>query len=477
MARIAWTLFLIGVVALSTAANLRGAQDIAQNSGPRYSGALSSASVNYVTSTNWAGYVYCAGVSSSRSLCPARSSRTAGSFGCWTVPQIAQTIPTGSPGGEQALSIWTGIGGTDTGSLAQVGVTLVPGQGITAWWETLPSAANRVFLSVSPGNLLCGEVEIVGENYFGQQLIYFALEDRTTGQSWNNGGMLDVCGGTLFWPGCAAVQAGGAEWILESPQVSGHETTLPAFREVSFQDLSVETGPGSWTSASGLPPGGRLNLLELQSTRSPTAPAYMTQVSSLTYLRGGLPGFTVSYLTQLTGVRTQTQGNRTDLIALLASSDTVLPSNLPPPFFLTLTANVGRCGRKCSDRTVQSSGISIRTGSQSVGTLPAAPAEDQGIAATACLWWVTPGASVGASGSSLLLACVGQGSTSAAPQTIAPTPYVPLLPSTLRGMLVGGLFLAESLLLGGLLFRGTRWVLHRSPLTSNRRRGPSKSTK
>ncbi len=477
MSRIGWVLFLIGIVMLSSAANILGTQDIARNDGLGYSGAPSNASVNYMASTNWAGYVYCSGVSSAQSLCKTISSGTVGSFGCWTVPQVAQTIPAGSPGGEQALSIWTGIGGTDTGSLAQVGVTLVPGRGITAWWETLPSVANSVSLSVNPGDLLCGEVEIVGENYFGQQLIYFALEDQTTGQSWNNGGMLDVCGGTLFWPGCAVVQADSAEWILESPQINGHETTLPAFNEVSFQDLSVETGPGTWTNASGLPPGGKLNLLELQSTQTPTSPAYMTQVSSLTTLPGGLPGFTVSYLTQLTGVRTQTQGNRTDLIALLTSSDTVVPPNLPPSFSLTLTATLGRCGTKCSDRTVQSSGITIQSGPQSVGTLPAAPGEDQGISATACLWWVAPGASVGDSGSSLLLGCVGQGLISATHQAIAPTTYAPLIPSTLGEMLVGGLFLAESLLLGGLLFRARRWVQRRPSLPTNRRGGTSKATK
>lgn len=423
-------------------------------------GALENASVAYVVSTNWAGYAYCPSGSSFGTVCRGGASLK-GSFGCWTVPQVAQTISSGSAGGVQDLSIWTGIGGTAESSLAQIGVTVTPGQTVHAWWETLPSPATRVPLAIRPGDLVCAEVELVGQNPFGQQIIYFAFEDLTSGASWDNSWLPDVCGGAVFWPACERVQADSAEWVVESPMVNGQEASLPAFSEIDFQNIAVDLSGNRWVPASELEGAGQLTLLELQSSVAPTSPAFMTQVSSLSISADGVTGFSVSYLAKLSQTQVMTGRSSLDVTAVLVSSDTLTWADSPSSFSLALTATLIACDPQCQQSTVERSGISVMNGAQPVGSIPLGHGPNPEFRATACLWWVSPGSSLNQSGTNLLLECANESSASDPYTVISPMSYSPALTSLEFAMTIYGLLAGEVAALIGLVIQARRRLLRR----------------
>ncbi len=456
-------LFFVGtIILMGNPLAITGPRSMVNGSLPQVS-ASTNGTVAYADTNNWAGYAYCPTGTSFGSICRGGVASLGGSFGCWTVPQVAQTIPSGSAGGVQYLSIWTGVGGVGQSSLAQVGVTVTPGQSVQAWWETLPSTETSVSLTIQPGDLVCGEVEIVGQNPFGQQLIYFSLEDRTSGASWDNSGLLDVCGGAIFWPTCEQVEADSAEWIVESPKLNGQESTVPAFSEVDFEDISVDLGGDQWVPASGLVGTGDLCLLELQSVVAPTSWTMMTHVSPLSSSVDGVTGFSVSYLVELSRSEVMNWGSSVEVAAVFASSDTIASTSNLSSFSLDLTATLTTCGARCRQSSVESAGIPVQNGTLLIGAVPLGHGSNSEYRATACLWWVSPGSSLNQSGSSLLLECASEVPASGPSTVISPVSYSPALGSmmfamTLYGLLVGEVaaFIGMVVLAGRVLIRHLR---------------------
>jgi hypothetical protein len=214
------------------------------------------------TSGNWAGYVYCANGESTAG-CAAGTAQVTGDFGCWNVPTVAESYGLGSGGVGQALSQWIGVGGYDgQNDLIQIGTTTSPGSAPSAWWETLPAAEISIAMNVNIGNLVCGQIALVGYNLWGQQLWYTSLRDYSNGQFWDNWWDLDVCGGAVFWPSCSTVIMASAEWVLETPELNGQTTLPPATSAVYFSSLIVQSG-GEWQDVGGLSGAGHSIILDM----------------------------------------------------------------------------------------------------------------------------------------------------------------------------------------------------------------------
>ncbi len=381
------------------------------------------------TTSNWAGYLYCPdGVTPD--LCAEGPGTVDGVFGCWTVPAVAQTLPTGSSGGTQIATTWIGVGGTHGDHLAQIGVTETPGQAPSAWWETLPSPAQPISLEVNSGDEVCAQTEMVGLNPFGQQLWYFSLRDLTSGTEWDNGGMIQVCGGSLFWAACNSVDLNSADWILESPHLSGALTALPAFQETAFTNLMI-VAEGTWLSVSSLASPETSLVLNLQSTFGPTAPAYMTWVS----LRpsGAAPSaIDIEYLAGLTVPSQESHAGPTSRVELQAL-DRIVPDTNVAPFDLAwvYTPSPEGCSPPCTAEN-DVAALNFTVGTQTY-SLPPTPSTGSG-SWELCLWWAAPGSSdQGLAGGSLELECVG----SPAATTVSAQPSVPHLFPTVVFVLVG----------------------------------------
>jgi hypothetical protein len=175
-------------------------------------------------SSNWAGYTATGGTFTSISA-------------TWTVPKVSA----GSGNTIAADATWVGIGGANTTDLIQAGTqaTVQGGQVVyTAWWETLPQAAQTVPLDVSAGDKV--SVSVTRQAGGTWQIV---IRDTTSGQSFQK---------SLTYQSSLS----SAEWIEESP-TAGRRTLVPLddFGTVTFTNATtVENGEKrSITQAGGQP--------------------------------------------------------------------------------------------------------------------------------------------------------------------------------------------------------------------------------
>jgi len=162
-------------------------------------------------STNWAGYIYSApGIDSVG--------------GTWIVPQVADGY------GTSASSIWVGIGGSTTNDLIQAGTEqdLISGQPVYyAWYETLPTPAQRVRMDVAPGDQITVRIAEVAPNQWS-----VVIANGTNGQ------MAQL---TLFYTSSHS----SAEWIVEAPTLQNNRTgerrqlPLANFGAVHFSGIAA----------------------------------------------------------------------------------------------------------------------------------------------------------------------------------------------------------------------------------------------
>jgi hypothetical protein len=178
--------------------------------------ALTQVPLSEVHSQNWSGYV----------ATPGPYTAAAGDF---TVPSLSPAA-----GGQDMMSEWVGIDGSDNTSLVQAGVTEAPDPGSTAgfdvfaWWEVLPAAGQPIkAVTVSAGD----EVNVTIAQVSGTSWA-IDLTDITNGQAYTQ----DV---SYTGPGASA------EWILEAPTDSqtGQQLPLAPFGPaVNFSGLSATGG-------------------------------------------------------------------------------------------------------------------------------------------------------------------------------------------------------------------------------------------
>jgi len=166
-------------------------------------------------SSNWAGYTASGGTFTAVA-------------GNWVVPNVS--AETGNTVAADAT--WVGIGGANSTDLIQAGTqaTLQDGQIVyTAWWETLPQAAQTVPLDVAAGDSVSVSITRQSDGSWEIQ-----IHDSTSGQSFQK---------KLTYRSSRS----SAEWIEESPSVGGR-TLIPLdnFGTVTFTNATtVENGKQS----------------------------------------------------------------------------------------------------------------------------------------------------------------------------------------------------------------------------------------
>lgn len=194
-------------------------------------------------SSNWAGYAAHRNGVSFRSV-----------FAKWTEPRIKCTR-----GKRSYSSFWVGLGGFSANSqaLEQVGTEAdcrVSGKAVTsAWYELVPQPSIPVKLIVRPGDVVQGQVTVVGNSVDAK------LTDLTRHHSFHK---------TLH---ASIVDASSADWIVEAPSLCVSLTscqTLPLANfgsatfdlaravSVSGQSGSITSPAWHWTKIQ-LTPSGR----------------------------------------------------------------------------------------------------------------------------------------------------------------------------------------------------------------------------
>jgi hypothetical protein len=172
-------------------------------------------------SSNWAGYTASGGTFTAVA-------------GNWIVPNVSA----GTGNAVAADATWVGIGGANSTDLIQAGTqaTLQGGQVVyTAWWETLPQAAQTVPLDVAAGDSVSVSITQQSDGTWEIQ-----IHDSTSGQSFQK---------KLTYRSSRS----SAEWIEESPSVGGR-TLIPLdnFGTVTFTNATaVENGKQSTIAQAG----------------------------------------------------------------------------------------------------------------------------------------------------------------------------------------------------------------------------------
>ncbi len=156
-------------------------------------------------SQNWSGYAATGGIFTAVS-------------GSWTVPTVTATS------GSSADATWVGIGGVATHDLIQAGTEATVTGGrvrYNAWVEMLPQSAQRVALTVRPGDSITVAITQQGD---GTWLI--AFQNRTTGQQYQV---------TETYTSSRS----SAEWVEEAPSTGQRLVPLDDFGTVQFQAASA----------------------------------------------------------------------------------------------------------------------------------------------------------------------------------------------------------------------------------------------
>ncbi|HEX6509958.1 MAG TPA: G1 family glutamic endopeptidase [Chloroflexota bacterium] len=156
--------------------------------------------VNTSTSLNWSGYV-----------------DSGSSFTDMKTDYLEETPAGSQPCSNNAISQWAGIGGVNSGNLAQDGTALhegyagIPDHG--AWAEVLPNGPIYMHFTVNAGDEVQADVQHYGSGF------EFTVADLTTGNSYG------------FFHTTSSYDGSTADAILERPYngVGGYTTPLTQF--------------------------------------------------------------------------------------------------------------------------------------------------------------------------------------------------------------------------------------------------------
>jgi hypothetical protein len=173
-------------------------------------------------SLNWAGYT-----------------ATHGSF---TGVSGSFNVPTPQPVARiSGAASWVGIGGLSSTDLIQAGVDqTVTGSGLvqySAWWETLPQAAQTIPVTIHGGDQVAVSLTQPSSDHWRIQ-----LTDTTTGQSFDQ---------TVTY----ASSLSSSEWIEEAPSTGRGLLPLADFGTVHFQNGStIQNGATDTIARAGSTP-------------------------------------------------------------------------------------------------------------------------------------------------------------------------------------------------------------------------------
>ena len=179
-------------------------------------------------SPQWAGYV----VMSNLIL---RQQVVTSVRGSWTVPAVE------SSGNDTYSAVWVGIGGYGEQSLIQTGTLQQFVNGVPAyyaWYQLLPNRAVRILnVPVQPGHKIMALVNLIEGSSNSWSI---EISDVTSGDSFQK---------TFSY----ASSRLSAEWVVESPTVSGNISTLANFGSVIFSDCyaTVDNETGTISSFPG----------------------------------------------------------------------------------------------------------------------------------------------------------------------------------------------------------------------------------
>jgi hypothetical protein len=159
------------------------------------------------TAANWSGYVGTGtytGVTGTFTVPTTVGTGTAGTSVCTT------SSTTSCP---SEVSQWVGLDGVTNSSLIEAGVNEEPGQPDEAFWEILPSLANPISMTVSPGDQVTVTIFKAASNLWAM-----AVDNDTTGQLFRTEQ-------TYTGPGSTA------DFVVEAPEqvnpTTGAQTQLP----------------------------------------------------------------------------------------------------------------------------------------------------------------------------------------------------------------------------------------------------------
>ncbi len=155
--------------------------------------------------------------------------------GSWKVPTVSAGNATATD------ATWVGIGGVTARDLIQAGTqAVVQGDQISysAWWETLPQAAQDVPINVNAGDSVTVSITEQADGTW-----QIRISDATDQQTWQN---------TIAYQSSRS----SAEWVEEAP-VAGRVGLLPLdnFGQVTFSNAtSVENGQARTPAQAGAQP-------------------------------------------------------------------------------------------------------------------------------------------------------------------------------------------------------------------------------
>ena len=194
--------------------------------------------------------------------------------GSWTVPAVA------SSGEDTYSSVWVGIGGYGEKSLIQTGTLQQFVNGVPTyyvWYQLLPNRAVRILnVSVQPGDEIMASVSLVEGSVNSWSV---EISDLTSGDSFQR---------TFSY----ASSRLSAEWVVESPTVSGNISTLANFGSVIFSDCYATFDNETGTASSF--PGYQIVMYSQGGE----------QLVTVSAVNSGGSGFTVDYLETQNAVNT-----------------------------------------------------------------------------------------------------------------------------------------------------------------------------
>lgn len=235
------------------------------------------------SSANWSGYAVTGNKGSVTSV-----------SGSWTVPGVTWADPTTSTTTEYA-AFWVGIDGYSSSTVEQTGImanTTTTGTQWIAWFEFYPGPMYELVTSsgspvpISPGDVITASVTSAsgggssggghggghgghgGSNSLTTSSVYSKpitnglITNSKSGNAHNIGGgggsafTVTITDNTQGWTFSTTQALSGAarssaEWIVETPTVSGSLASLPNFGTVTFSDCTATVSGSVVGSGSG----------------------------------------------------------------------------------------------------------------------------------------------------------------------------------------------------------------------------------
>ncbi|MCL4436228.1 MAG: G1 family endopeptidase [Thaumarchaeota archaeon] len=165
-------------------------------------------------SSNWSGYAV------ETNLASPQMGSVSDVKGSWTVPAVdCSATPSAYS------SFWVGIDGYASSTVEQTGTDSDCSSGVPkyyAWYEMYPKFPVNLKMTISPGDLMTGEVQFIGKGSFR-----ITITDTTTGATFTT------------TQKSTRAQRSSAEWVAEAPSSSGGVLPLANFGTVNFQNAQV----------------------------------------------------------------------------------------------------------------------------------------------------------------------------------------------------------------------------------------------